>query len=178
MTIESVLTIGQMVKKYGLSRTTLLYYDEIDLLKASQRSAANYRVYTKCDIERMERVMLLRSAGIPLLEIKRILDEQSTQISQCFEQRLQQINIEMQQLHQQQQVLASLLKDNSYSSQKEQMSKEKWTNMLRKAGLDDEGMHRWHQAYEKDSPEGHYTFLQSLNIEEEEIARIRNWSAT
>ena len=41
-----MLTIGKLARKFDLSRSTLLYYDRIGLLKPSGRTRANYRVYT------------------------------------------------------------------------------------------------------------------------------------
>jgi DNA-binding transcriptional MerR regulator len=38
-------TIGQAAKHANLSRSTLLYYDRIGLLRPSGRSRAGYRLY-------------------------------------------------------------------------------------------------------------------------------------
>src|SRR5574344_1987818 len=46
-------TIGQIAKRFALSRSTLLYYDTIGLLSPSGRSQANYRLYTDNDVRRM-----------------------------------------------------------------------------------------------------------------------------
>ena len=54
-----MLTISQLARRFGLSRSTLLYYDSIGLLSPSARSDANYRLYSRNDIERMERVIPL-----------------------------------------------------------------------------------------------------------------------
>ncbi|MCX6967653.1 MAG: hypothetical protein NTZ46_07705 [Verrucomicrobia bacterium] len=56
------------------------------------------------------------------------------------------------------------------------MDKQKWVEMMRKTGLDDAGMARWHGEYERRAPEGHHEFLASLGIGEEEIQSIRQWS--
>jgi len=42
-------TVGSLARSFGLSRSTLLYYDSIGLCKPSGRSAANYRTYTEND---------------------------------------------------------------------------------------------------------------------------------
>ncbi|MEW8208138.1 MAG: MerR family DNA-binding transcriptional regulator, partial [Candidatus Thiodiazotropha taylori] len=39
-----MLTVGQVAKRYQLSRSTLLYYDNKGVLKPSGRNHANYRV--------------------------------------------------------------------------------------------------------------------------------------
>ena len=55
----------------------------------------------------------------------------------------------------------------------EVMNKEKWVLLFREIGLDDTGMKRWHQAFEARYPQGHQSFLEWLNISENEIGRIR-----
>ena len=47
-------TVGQLVKAFKLSRSTLLYYDKINLLTPSgEWTEANYRLYTQDDFDRM-----------------------------------------------------------------------------------------------------------------------------
>ena len=55
----------------------------------------------------------------------------------------------------------------------EVMNKEKWVLLFREIGLDDASMKRWHQAFEARYPQGHQSFLEWLNISEDEIERIR-----
>ena len=59
-------TIGQLVKEFQLSRSTLLYYDRIGLLRPSARSDANYRLYTAADLARMQQIILYKDAGLSL----------------------------------------------------------------------------------------------------------------
>ncbi|MCP4149531.1 MAG: MerR family transcriptional regulator, partial [bacterium] len=61
-----MITVGQMVKQFGLARSTLLYYDSIGLLKPSKRSRSGYRLYSETDIRRMEQVQTFRKAGLAL----------------------------------------------------------------------------------------------------------------
>lgn len=44
---------------------------------------------------------------------------------------------------------------------------------MRAAGFDDDAMNKWHQKFEKMEPDAHQDFLKSLQIEDEEIATIR-----
>jgi len=48
--------------------------------------------------------------------------------------------------------------------------------MLRAAGLDEDGMWNWHIEFEKNTPEAHQDFLESIGISSEEIALIRDKS--
>jgi len=56
------------------------------------------------------------------------------------------------------------------------MTKEVWVSILKAAGLDDAGMKNWHIEFERTSPEAHQDFLESLGIEKDEVAAIRDWS--
>ena len=63
------LTIGALAKRTGLTVRTLHHYDEIGLLTPSGRTEGGYRLYSDDDIRRLERIVLLRSLGIPLTDI-------------------------------------------------------------------------------------------------------------
>lgn len=67
-------TISKLCKEYNLSRSTLLYYDSIGLLKASERMKSNYRLYSKEDKERLEQICLYKGAGVSLEHIKELLN--------------------------------------------------------------------------------------------------------
>ncbi len=56
------------------------------------------------------------------------------------------------------------------------ISKERWVEIMRAAGLKDEDMHNWHRQFEKMEPEAHQEFLESLGIKPAEITKIREWS--
>lgn len=67
-------SIGKLCKEYNLSRSTLLYYDSIGILKASERTKSNYRIYSEEDKERLGQICLYREAGVSLEEIKELLN--------------------------------------------------------------------------------------------------------
>jgi DNA-binding transcriptional MerR regulator len=173
-------TIGQLAKRYGLSRSTLIYYDKIGVLKPGGRSAANYRLYSNKDAERLDRIMLFRSAGLSLEAISELLGNASEgaggDLRSVLENRLQSINGEIQGLREQQQVILQLLNDRNAVMTSRVLTKDSWVALLRAAGLEDEGMRNWHIEFEKSSPEAHQDFLESIGIGPEEIASIRAWS--
>ncbi len=171
-------TINQLGKKYNLSRSTLLYYDKIGLLKPTARSEANYRLYGPKDIDRMGLIATYREAGLSLESIADILNTTSTDSVTILETRLASLNSEMTKLRQQQQLVLELLGSDSLMRKAKAINKEQWVSLLRASGMDDEAMHRWHIEFERDLPEAHTDFLQSLGIDEEEIATIKAWSKT
>jgi DNA-binding transcriptional MerR regulator len=174
--VLAMFTIGQLAKKFGLSRSTLLYYDSVGLLKPSGRSESNYRLYSRDDIDRMERIRLFRSTGLPLEDIAVLLGKQGSELTTALERRLFDINHEIQLLRNQQKVILKLLEVEDFEPSTRVITKKTWVSLLEAAGLDEEGMKNWHIEFEKTSPEGHQDFLESIGIEASEIARIREWS--
>ena len=169
-------TIGQLVKQFDLSRSTLLYYDKIDLLKPSGRSAANYRLYTNADLDRMSEIALYKEAGLPLDAIAEILESTGGRLEAILRQRLESLNAEMSDIRRQQQLVLQLLGKDSLLSTSKVMTKKQWIRILEASGMDDNAMLQWHVAFERDLPEAHSDFLESLGMSEEEIADIKERS--
>jgi len=170
-----VLTIGQLARRFGVSRSTLLYYDSIGLLRPSARSAANYRLYDDADVARMERIDLYRRVGVPLSGIGRVLDSGGGALREVLEARLRRLDEEIGALRGQQRLVARLL-PGSVDDRTRPLDKQGWIAVLRATGLDDAAMRRWHVEFERLSPEGHAEFLVSLGIDGAEVGRIRQWS--
>ena len=171
-----MVTIGQLAKKYSLSRSTLLYYDAKGLLKPRGRSNANYRVYSDEDVETLERIIQFRNAGLPISAIAEILDKDADEIESALENRLFAINQEIQALRTQQRTIVDIIKTQGAIERTGIITKEKWVAILSATGLDETGMWTWHAEFEKSSPKAHQDFLESIGIPPEEIALIRDWS--
>ena len=172
-----MFTIGQVAKKYGLSRSTLIYYDKIGILTPSGRSESNYRLYSDNDLKKMDRTILFRSAGLSLDSIHSLLDKKGDDLNSALEHRLSSINNEIQGLRNQQKVILNILENESAAKGSRVINKETWVSLLKAAGLDEEGMRNWHIEFEKTSPEAHQDFLESIGIEKDEIISIREWSS-
>jgi len=171
-----MLTIGQLAKKYSLSRSTLIYYDKQGVLSPSGRSYSNYRLYSEADRKKLDRIMLFRSAGLSLETISQLLGRQGGELTAALEQRLSSLNNEIQALRNQQKVILNLLKSTRAELGARVLDKATWVSILRAAGLDEAGMRQWHIEFEKTSPEAHQDFLESIGIGPDEIARIRAWA--
>lgn len=68
-------TVSQVARMSGVTVRTLHHYDEIGLLRPSQRSAAGYRLYDSDDIARLQEILFFRELGVPLDEIKPVLED-------------------------------------------------------------------------------------------------------
>ena len=171
-----MFTIGQVAKKYSLSRSTLIYYDSIGVLTPGGRSESNYRLYSEDDLKKMDRIQLFRSAGLSLDSIELLLEKENSELDSTLEGRLLTINSEIQKLRNQQKVILNILENETLVRDSRLMTKEVWVSILKAAGLDDTGMKNWHIEFERASPEAHQDFLESLGIEKDEVAAIRDWS--
>jgi DNA-binding transcriptional MerR regulator len=171
-----MFTIGQLAKKYSLSRSTLIYYDSIGVLTPSGRSESNYRLYSEDDLKRMDRIQLYRSTGLSLESIELLLQSENSELGSVLESRLFAINKEVEKLRDQQKVILKLLENEILEKNARVITKGVWVSMLKAAGLDEAGMKDWHIEFEKNSPDAHQGFLQSIGIEKDEIAAIRDWS--
>lgn len=171
-------TIGQIAKKFSISRSTLIYYDSIGILSPSGRSESNYRLYSNSDVERMRKISSFRNAGLSLGSILSLLDSDSSNIDVVLEKRLITINSEIQSLREQQRFILKVLQSNSNEQVKNVriINKDVWVSLLKASGLDDAGMEKWHIEFERTSPEAHQDFLESIGIEKDEISQIREWS--
>lgn len=171
--IHMQYTVTQLAKKYGLSRSTLLYYDKLGLLCPQARSKGNYRIYSEGECCRLEQVCTLRETGLQIKAIKRLLDAPASRSSAALQKRLDAINTEIAALRGQQKLIIKLLNKEELVLHTRVMTKEIWMNMLRAAGLDEEGMKRWHREFEATAPEAHQDFLESLGLSSSEIKHIR-----
>src|SRR5262245_57812192 len=105
------LTVTQLARACGLSRSTVLYYESIGLLKAVRRTAGNYRVYAERDLQRLRQICVYREAGLKLADIRAILDEPRSDAAGVLERRLIEIDHEIGALREHQRAIARLLKD-------------------------------------------------------------------
>jgi len=171
-----MLTVGRTARRFGLSRSTLLYYDSIGLLSPSGRSSSNYRLYSEEDLRRLELIHLYRAAGLPLADIARVLTAGRTTLREQLETRLRVLDDEIGKLRSQQRLIADLLRARVALRRTRTLDKATWVSILRASGMTDDDMRRWHVEFERVAPEAHRDFLESLGLDAPAVARIRAWS--
>ena len=72
------LTVGQVAESFGVTVRTLHHYDAEGLVVPSARTAAGYRLYTDADLARLATVVTYRRLGLPLTEVRALLDGDGT----------------------------------------------------------------------------------------------------
>jgi MerR family transcriptional regulator, thiopeptide resistance regulator len=168
-------TVSGLARRCGLSRTTLLYYESLGLLKPSSRSAGNYRQYGERELGRLRQICAYRNIGLSLADIRAVLGRPSNDAASTLQKRLVQIDAEVNRLRSHQRVILRLL-GNTRFRRAEMMTKDRWVAIMRGCGFTDEQMERWHTEFERSAPDDHQEFLEFLHIPTEEIGRIREWS--
>ncbi len=68
-------SVGEVAGFAGVTVRTLHHYDAIGLLSPRGRSAAGYRRYGECDLERLQQILFYRELGFALDDIATILDD-------------------------------------------------------------------------------------------------------
>ena len=169
-------SISQLANAFGLSRSTLLYYDRIGVLSASERTALGYRRYTEQDYRQLERICLFRGTGLALADIKKMFSGDPSPSVSILEKRLRDLDKEILEMRTQQHLITAMLKNMTSGDFTPAIDKKAWVEMLESAGMDERGMKAWHAEFEKRSPEAHYDFLLSLGIPVSEARRIQEWS--
>jgi DNA-binding transcriptional MerR regulator len=100
-----VWKIGELARRTGLTVRTLHHYDEIGLLSPAERSDGGHRVYDEADVQRLYRIVSLRSLGFPLDAIAQALDSQAFDPKEAVDDHLRRLEA---QIAQEQQLLDKL----------------------------------------------------------------------
>ena len=78
-------TVKEIAKLTGISARTLHYYDEIGLLKPTQKSEAGYRLYDEKALETLQQILFFREFDIPLKDIKTVIQNPSFDRNQILQ---------------------------------------------------------------------------------------------
>ncbi|OFU57786.1 MerR family transcriptional regulator [Corynebacterium sp. HMSC11E11] len=68
------LTIGEAAELLGITVRTLRHWESIDLLVPSWRTLGGHRLYVDADLERAQRILVYREIGLPLAEVRSLVD--------------------------------------------------------------------------------------------------------
>jgi MerR family transcriptional regulator, thiopeptide resistance regulator len=76
--------VSEFAEKAGVTVRTLHHYDRLGLLKPSGRTQAGYRLYQDRDFLRLQQIVTLKFIGLPLKEIKALLDGSNLNLAQTL----------------------------------------------------------------------------------------------
>lgn len=78
-------TVKEISDLTGISVRTLHYYDEIGLLKPTEKSEAGYRLYDDEALETLQQILFFREFDIPLKEIKAVMNNPALERNQILQ---------------------------------------------------------------------------------------------
>lgn len=70
-------SIKELADLTGVTPKTLRYYDQIQLLTPHSYTKSGYRQYSQTEVDRLHHILLYKSFGLPLEQIKTILEQAS-----------------------------------------------------------------------------------------------------
>jgi DNA-binding transcriptional MerR regulator len=162
-----------LAARFGLSRTTLLYYDRLGLLPPSSRSSAGYRRYDSADVERLATICRLRRAGLSLAGIGRVLRSPTPELVAALAVRLADLGDQVEHLRGQQRLILTALARGQDGDRSWSLDKAELVELLSRAGLTSEQQAAWHVAAEAADAALHQALLESLHLAADEVAQIR-----
>ena len=74
---KELFRVAEFAKLAGVTVRALHHYDRLGLLRPKQRSEAGYRLYSACDFGRLEQIVVLKFLGVPLKQVRGLLEHES-----------------------------------------------------------------------------------------------------
>ncbi|HHC7336710.1 TPA: MerR family transcriptional regulator [Vibrio cholerae] len=136
--------ISELAEKVGLSRSTLLYYEKLGLLRGV-RQTNGYRLYSDKDVQQLRLLQQLQVGGLTLKECKSFLDSKVQR--SVLKKRLQQLDEDIAKKQQARALLAALLGESS--------------------------LRLWHQQTDKLAPDAHLDWLKQQGFNEQQALHLK-----
>ena len=168
------LTITTAARAAGLSRTTLMYYERLGLIRPQRRPGSSYRSFGPADLQVLFHIARWRAVGLPLETIRALL-QQPAGATTALRQHVRGLDRSIAALREQCRGALALLGQRGDRVAAAPLTKAAWTGLFRSIGMSDAQMRAWHARFERDNPTGHREFLRSLGLGAAEIGRIRRW---
>jgi DNA-binding transcriptional MerR regulator len=80
-TARKLYQASEFAERTGVTVRALHHYDRLGLLKPSGRTAVGYRLYGTRDFARLQQIVTLKFIGLPLKQIKNVLERDSFDLS-------------------------------------------------------------------------------------------------
>lgn len=88
--MDKKMTSGEIAKKMGVSQKAIRFYDEKGLLKPSEYSEGNYRLYDKEALWMLEKIIALKQIGFSLEEIHdSLVEDREMNIAEALNKQLE-----------------------------------------------------------------------------------------
>lgn len=105
-------TVGQFAAIHGTTKRTLIWYDEMGILKPSVIGENGYRYYTYAQSSMLETILMLRELNVSIDEIRDFMcDRSAHSMEQLLREKLEEVESSLRKLKNMQQILESRHRD-------------------------------------------------------------------
>jgi len=136
--------ISQLASLLGISRTTLLYYEKLGLIKG-QRLSNGYRTYGDKDLQRLKLLQNLQAGGLSLKECQACLDAKIDRT--VLQKRLTELDREIEQKQTSRELLSALLGERP--------------------------LEEWHSKLDEIAPDAHLEWLMKQGFDEKQAMHLK-----
>ena len=85
------MKINEVEAAVGITKKNIRFYEEEGLIAPGREPGNGYRSYSQADVERLQRIKLLRKLDVPLAEIREMLEGQRT-LAEGMAQQLERLS--------------------------------------------------------------------------------------
>lgn len=107
--MDNMLRVNDVAMKFGISKRTIKYYEEIGILKSYREEGSNYRIYDQASLDRLEKILILRRLNFTINDICQILASDNKRAQEIFQDKLESIRDEINALTSLQSIVKSFL---------------------------------------------------------------------
>lgn len=109
---NNLFTIGQFAAIHGVTKKTLIWYDEMELLKPAFIGENGYHYYTYTQSSALETILMLRELNVSISEIKDFMSDRSAHtMEQLLQEKITEVECSIAKLKNIQQALISRHQD-------------------------------------------------------------------
>lgn len=87
-------TLKDIIEITGVTKRTLHYYDEIGLLvpNKNDKNDKNYRVYKQQDLEKLQKILILKSFDFDIAKIKQYISYDNEQLRKLLSEQVSKLD--------------------------------------------------------------------------------------
>ena len=101
--------VSDVAKKYGISKRTVKYYEEIGILDSHREEGSNYRIYDNDSLNKLEKILVLRKLDFTMQQINEVLNLDGMHAKKIFQRKLEEIQNEISRANSLQRIIKSFL---------------------------------------------------------------------
>ena len=92
-------TLQEIYNTLGITRRAIQGYEEIGLVRASDKNKYGYLLYGESEVKRIEKIKMYQEFGFKLKEIKELIDAPNPIVKAALERRVEKLKEERERLN-------------------------------------------------------------------------------